>query len=480
MTNIKYICISDTHFGQDNSLLTNLKADLCEKDTLTPSPALLALKDCIKNLIDANHDTYEKPALILNGDILEFALCNVNQAVMVFERFLEVFMPPDDMLFSEIIYIPGNHDHHIWEIARETQYVNHIVDHIQPGQYIDEPWHCTNIFKNDKNKLVGYFLTKLIQRHEHLKNFEVKIAYPNYGLIREDHKRCIIFHHGHFIEKMFIMLSEVMDMLFPERKSPDHKISVDELEKENFAWIDFFWSTMGRSGDAGCRIETIYDYLRHEKSKNRLISNCARSMARKYDLPGWGNFMERIIMRFVINSFVKKFMALERTRTDVVLAKSSREGLMKYLEGALLNQLQHELKSNIPEEVVFVYGHTHKPSESREIIEGYPGRVSFYNSGGWVVEKIEPVERNGAAIILIDENLNTTSVRLFNESNNIKDYKVSVSHPSEETLLESHLHHHVKKIIEKNDPCWENFSYVVAKEIVLRHKTLKKELEELF
>ena len=61
--------------------------------------------------------------MILLGDILELALADDNVAAMVFWRFLDLAMPPGRELFEKIIYIPGNHDHHLWESARETQYV---------------------------------------------------------------------------------------------------------------------------------------------------------------------------------------------------------------------------------------------------------------------------------------------------------------------------------------------------------------------
>ena len=61
--------------------------------------------------------------MILLGDILELALANDNVAAMSFERFLDFAMPPGYELFGNIVYIPGNHDHHLWESARETQYV---------------------------------------------------------------------------------------------------------------------------------------------------------------------------------------------------------------------------------------------------------------------------------------------------------------------------------------------------------------------
>lgn len=144
---IQYVCLSDMHLGEEDSLLTNLKTASTEVDPFQPSPVMIQLVECIKALLKGQS---AKPTLVLNGDILEMALTTDNQAAMVFERFVELIMPDGGELFDRVIYIPGNHDHHLWESARETQYVNFIAQ-IAPGSPLDIPWHTTNLFV-DKDK----------------------------------------------------------------------------------------------------------------------------------------------------------------------------------------------------------------------------------------------------------------------------------------------------------------------------------------
>ena len=74
------------------------------------------LVNCLKTLIPENQDS--KPTLILYGDIPDRALTEDNEAAMVFERFIELIMPENGRrLFDKIIFIHGNHDHHLWETA---------------------------------------------------------------------------------------------------------------------------------------------------------------------------------------------------------------------------------------------------------------------------------------------------------------------------------------------------------------------------
>jgi len=196
MPDIRYVCLSDMHLGEEDSLLTNLRTASTDTEPTRPSPVMRQLVECLRALVSEN-ESEEKPTLILNGDILELALTTTNQAAMVFERFVELIMPPEGGLFDRIIYIPGNHDHHIWELARETQYVNHITG-LEPGRHLPIPWHATNMFVgNDPNPVPSYFLTRLVNRFSRLKDFVITTAYPNFGLFREDGQKCVIFHHGH-------------------------------------------------------------------------------------------------------------------------------------------------------------------------------------------------------------------------------------------------------------------------------------------
>src|SRR6266566_3214828 len=153
----------------------------------------------------AHNESREKPILVLNGDILEMALAETNKAAMVFERFIELIFPKDgEPLFDKnILYIPGNHDHHIWESARETQYVNFLC-RIPVGTQLDIPWHTTKMFAPDLVR--EYFLTNLIQRYPHLKDVVVNVVYPNYALLSSNGQKCVIFNHGHYVEPLYSLM----------------------------------------------------------------------------------------------------------------------------------------------------------------------------------------------------------------------------------------------------------------------------------
>jgi len=126
MPDIQYICLSDLHFGAENSLLTHVPRGGISVDPYKPSPCLEAFVECLAELVTRNSSNARRPELILNGDILELALSEDNQAAMTFERFLELAFEKHQ-LFSAVRFLPGNHDHHLWETARERQYAAHVA-----------------------------------------------------------------------------------------------------------------------------------------------------------------------------------------------------------------------------------------------------------------------------------------------------------------------------------------------------------------
>ncbi|HUV83760.1 MAG TPA: hypothetical protein VMW53_11910 [archaeon] len=98
---------------------------------------------------------------------------------------MNLYLPSNTALFEKIIYIPGNHDHNIWEIARETQYMDYISK-FTSEDYLPIPWHTTKLFiENSDNQVSASLLAKLIEKYPHLENFQINAAYPNFGLISE-------------------------------------------------------------------------------------------------------------------------------------------------------------------------------------------------------------------------------------------------------------------------------------------------------
>jgi hypothetical protein len=476
MPDIRYVCLSDMHLGEEDSLLTNLKTASTEIDFSSPSPVMEHLVACLRKLIGQNEGP-DKPTLILNGDILELALANTNEAAMFFERFIELIMPRGKELFEKILYIPGNHDHHLWETARETQYVNYISG-IKPKEFLKEPWHTTNLFLEEKGRSVpSFLLTRLVRRYEHLDDFTIETAYPNFGLFDEQASKCVLFHHGHFTEPLYTLMTFLRSLLFPDSKPP---IEIWELESENFAWIDFFWSTMGRSGKAGRNIELVYEKL-HDKDKLLdLLSNLAKTLAERYDPPGWGDRMEKELLEWGFEYLVNRFFALERANTREALGEEAEKELWKYMNRYLFNQIKGEIPDKNPEkmETTFVFGHTHKPFSEDMNFQEYSGWVNVYNTGGWVVETVIPQPMHGGAVVLVDEKLNAVSLRMYNQSQKSDDYSVLVEESARASDKKNDLYDRIEKLVKPKQRPWKSFSEAVCRAVRVREQNLRARINE--
>jgi hypothetical protein len=471
MPDIRYVCLSDMHLGSDSSVLTSIQANSIDIDPMSPSPVLSQLVVCLRELI-AQNESKEKPTLILNGDILEMALAETNEAAMVFERFIELIFPRDgEALFDKnILYIPGNHDHHIWENARETQYVT-FIDGIPAGSHLDIPWHTTKMFSPDLVR--GYFLTDLIQRYPHLKDAVISIVYPNYALVNSDGQKCVIFNHGHYVESLYLLMSTLNTMILPNRKEPG---VVWDLEAENFAWIVFFWSTIGRSGGVGQDIGLIYDKLRDEKQIGRLVANFSTSLVEKYDHLRWAARIESRRLQEVLDFILRRRATLERHKPGQVLSPDAQHGLQSYIEVLLLEQIRIENRQNLPADITFVFSHTHKPFSQNMTFAGYPSWIKVYNSGGWVVDTVEPEPIFGAAVILIDEALQATSLRLYNQAASAGEYAVRVEESTQPGATSSAFYDRINALIKPSSDPWKTFSERVAEAVSLRERVLQTKI----
>jgi UDP-2,3-diacylglucosamine pyrophosphatase LpxH len=474
MPDIRYICVSDLHLGADNSLLTNLGSQIGEVDPHQPSEVLVGLANCLREFVRHNKGPV-KPTLILNGDLLELALTQDNVALMAFERFIELMFPTngDQLIDAKIIFIPGNHDHHLWETARETQYVEFLQGRRskKPPGDLPSPWHTTKMLTPDL--VDSCLLNAVIRRHAHLtqRGVHVGTAYPNLGLLNDDESKCVIFSHGHFVESIYTLMTTMGDFVFPGRKAPEQ---IWGIETENFAWIDFFWSAMGRSGEVGKDIERTYDMLLVPDARRRLIRQLVCAGGQHW-FRRWPKLGERLALLFVpfISKALKRVGVFEKTQVDSVLTQDARQGLKAYIEGPLAKQILAEYRRPMQAQTTFVFGHTHKPFFASLNFANFSHAVSVCNSGGWVVDTMNTEPIHGGAIVLADEGLNVVSVRMYNEGEKQRRWPVKV-----EALdrSENPLYDHVTDLIKVDQDPWLSFSRVVAENVDMYHKRFRDRL----
>lgn len=479
MLKIRALCLSDLHLGSETSVLTAVDPKSLEPDTTRDSPVLVNLVECLKSILD-HHEGTERPHLVLAGDVLELALATTNNAATVFARFAQLLMgnaePPVD---RSIVYVPGNHDHHLWETARERQYAAYINEDSIKLPLEHAPWHATHLFPwreelNVPNRDVeSFLLTTLLGLAESSSGSRVLAMYPNYGVMSTDGKnRCTVVHHGHFTESMYHLMSDLRKAVFPKRRKYPEEIW--DVEAENFAWIDFLWGTLGRSGEVGKDMELVYNMLKDEEAKKRLAGNLARSISERLSKPWLIRWFCRVAVNAVLRSLMKKFAGAERSVPDRPLGKDSEDRLGHYIGRYVRSQLVRECTDGLPDHVTFVFGHTHKPFENVRPITGIDAPVHIYNTGGWVVDTPETAPHQGGAIVVIDEDGHAASIHMYKQSNDRSSYRVAVAKADKEGKTPNPLYDRLVEIIDPEQPPWSEFSRLAAKTVEERHVNMEE------
>jgi hypothetical protein len=417
MADIRYVVLSDLHFGAANSLMTTLRredsaAETYAVDPAAPSPVMVAVLAALRHLTGGQASP---PTLILAGDLLDLALSPDAVAATAFGGFVDAAFCGEQRTFAPAVYyLPGNHDHHLWESAREAQYVEHLR-HLAANDVIEPPWHTTRLLPERQPPWTASdLISTLIQRRPGGSDVAVRVVYPNLALTAGDGRRCLVVSHGHFTEPIYRLMSRLQELLFPDQVNPAEKASIATVEIENFAWIDFFWSTLGRSGDVGVDVGLIYAELGSTPKLEALAENLVRGLIDMGHGPAWLRSVEGNLACTLVRHEVRRVTRSERATPKVTLSPKTRLGLRQYLEGVVHQQLVEEI-GTVPAEVGFVFGHTHKPFVEDWSVVGYPGLVRIYNTGGWVVDSAEPAITQGGVAVLLDEDLNAASLQFYRQ-----------------------------------------------------------------
>ncbi|WP_146157878.1 metallophosphoesterase [Enhygromyxa salina] len=415
MATITHLCLSDLHLGAETSLLTQLDAN-GQPLYGELSPVLDTLIACIRDLLAPQAGQPDKPTLVLAGDVLELALAHTHEAAMSFERFLLALFPggEQDLFSRKVLLLPGNHDHHLWEAAREQYYVDFLRT-VPVGQPLGPAWSVTRLYAVDDG--IGWprsvLLESLARRHPCLADLDVELVYPNYGLVTPDRTRTVVITHGHYVEPIYMAMSALRTFLFPEQPAA---ATIEDIQQENFAWVDFFWSTMGRSGAAGDGVQRVYEMAASPGGIDKLSERVAKGVVKHWGRPMFPDALEQFAIKSFVKTLFESAFSHERGHVMDPLSEATAKGLDDYITGPLNRQIRHERRHDrVPEHLTVVFGHTHKPFERRRAMRGFAHPVVVFNTGGWVVDKITAEPLYGGAIVVVDEDLNCASLRMYNE-----------------------------------------------------------------
>ncbi|MDA5094825.1 hypothetical protein O2N63_12090 [Aliiroseovarius sp. KMU-50] len=478
---ITHVCISDLHAGALTSLVTTDETPPLHNGKPTASIEETFAAAMCELLGHINQTTIRKPDLVLLGDGLDLSLSPPDRTFNALKGFLTPLYETGSFSTS-MPFIPGNHDHSLWTEARfdSPQFSQKGFSHVTPA------------FASASDVPRSRKLEELLSGLD--TPVRVPLYYPNFGIQSQDENRAIVFHHGHFIESMYRMMSDLLGVLSGLKEDD---LSCEELEKYNGTWIDFGWSTIGDSGLLGKDVSIAYQLLltggASDEFTLRLAQVLKKWLIKNLNLPNTpavSGGLDMITAGFM-DAIVGKFSQLERYDYTQHLSASSIEGLRNYISSAVLKQMREELHSRLPVSnpgggsgdghggmpisTTVVFGHTHKPFEDQLVVEGFDDPVSIYNTGGWILDTSLMSTVEGASVVFVDDQLNTASLRLFEppvnvDLNNAHDIKylgkgaVSSTDPTPEK--DNNLLQTLREFFEapaENRPCWNKFSVAAAR-----------------
>lgn len=419
---IGFICLSDLHAGALTSLLTDLSKSgddgrlaLRPADTSALTEAFAA---AMKAFLDrAIGDGDAPPQLILLGDVLDLQFSRRSDATASALGFLSA-LSGTGHLSGEVIATAGNHDHALWTDARQALDAHVFAQSPGDTSYLD----ATPAFSRTpsaRSRLLDALLKEA--------GFTgCDFRYPNLGFA--DEHRMVLLHHGHFVEREYRLMTSVKDALEGRNRAPP---TVGSLSAENAGWIDFAWSSFGDAAGLGHDAERLYQNMLTTTGFRRLTrewsAKATEALAKR--LPMSGNLTMRetldMLSRVGLDITLGSFRDTERYAEVEALTPGGLEGLRWYLEGPSARQVRDELlgparRLHLPQDATFVFGHTHKPFSERIKAKGFTQPVKVYNTGGWTLNGPRLDNAEGAAMVLIDDRLNTASVRLFSTPRNGK------------------------------------------------------------
>jgi UDP-2,3-diacylglucosamine pyrophosphatase LpxH len=480
MAAIQYVFLSDLHFGERNSLLSDPTHNGATRP-LMANDALDGLVACLQDVARANPPGI-KPDLVLVGDIFELALAPTHVALDGFDQFISRLFPADgEALFSPtIVFIPGNHDHELWTGTRDELVAQRMM-RVSPDDPLEPSAPTTLIFAElhpapgalpEQQPTENALLTRMLRhRHPTHPDLRVVVGYPNMGVIRQ--QRMLLAHHGHFADDVYLLMTPLARAIYGEEEEAP---TIAQLEKDNSAWIDFLWSSLGREGRVGAGVRRSYDMLKTDPGKVLLASRLAGALV---SLKG-RKFGRRLRQRLLLPFLLRALDLIEEN--DVRQSLDSREqvdeGVINYLKGPLATEVARELSARnhpFPTEQIFIYGHTHHPLAEEVALPELGSRVRVYNTGGWVVDTPEARPATGGAMLLVDDSLDTVLVQLCAQTTEPHRSPVMVLRAGDEAAA-GPLMAHVRALVDRPEGPWRAAASACGNAILRRRAELSANL----
>ncbi|MCA9789883.1 MAG: metallophosphoesterase [Cyanobacteria bacterium HKST-UBA05] len=405
--------LSDIHLGAATSLLTAYDASPEGQVERRVSAKLF-----IGNLLDLLREQIGSDGpidqCILLGDIFDFSFASYGLAMKNGYWFFQELAKSG--LFKTFVYIPGNHDHHLWQQLIEHQFVLNSL--YQPAINHPKTLPPYELIKNT-------FLDELVPS-----DFSIAVTYPNYGVFIGG--RPILFHHGHFLQPLYSAASQLLSDVLETK-------DIEDLEAFNAPFLEFGWYNLGQAFNVGeyKLVDRLYHNVKSKSARDwgQAINRVLRLLIGKLEawesqrishpvkrklLQTFFSPLRWVYHRFlqlvgplVVRHFVMKRVRLFEQHMHASTARhepvgnSLKQTITDYIKRYLLSEVN---LADDHHDMVFIFGHTHEPandiicrldqqkayattprslgSKADSAETSQAKTLHLYNTGGWMVDQL--------------------------------------------------------------------------------------------
>lgn len=368
----KIIAISDLHLGQTGA--DNLgQYSLLSKRSVTN--LVREFTEAAARFADGDPVT-----LLIAGDGVDLSLAYAADALADLRDL--IFELRARMQLAEIVYVIGNHDHHLWSLHSED---SRLLGPLKSGQLPQ----AGGMYRVTPDSGEAFSLLQpMIDAIAQPLGTQITIAYPSFVRVLADGKLLYVTH-GHLFGGLYTELSELLknklDPAVIDRH--DHVAAI-----VNHPVIEAIYWLLGETGEgmgADGLTEVIYTDI--QKGKDARVRALVERLVAQVLPHGvlWrvlGGLERRIIVdaimveldKAVLSPQLKSVTAADRF-ADV---EATRAGLRTWLNAVDLSRVDH---------AIVLYGHTHVRDEYT-----IPGtNLHSYNLGTWLVEPNHDAPKTG-------------------------------------------------------------------------------------
>jgi len=317
----RIVVLSDIHLGDSRSTLQN--------------------REVVNELIHELNEGKKIDELILLGDILDLAFSTFRDVI---DRAREFFDRIRDLDIGKIVYIPGNHDYHMWLLHIEKR---DIIEPIRKEGLPKLPDYI-GLFPGKKS-----FFSEVMPQNLEKK---VIVRFPNYEF--ESSGIRYLLHHGHQVYGRCVLLMSPWEALHEGKGLKDLLIANSSI------------------------VELIYYHLERDEDMRKKLEDAWR----KYGSPG----AIIVVVKELLDALLPKLggwivNVMINLCSWFIVKKIKRD------RGAEIDEVEKEVKDYLTlcgwdphNPLRFIFGHSHVPG-AKKIDD-----LTVINCGSWLQEDSRP------------------------------------------------------------------------------------------